>query len=434
MQREVHPISNKSKMQLAFREKLHLAVLLLVLFVFALCVPAVSFSVLLAAFFVLSVPFILNVVLSKSSTKKSLLTVKFILAFITLLGFSVTYFMTVFGYNFIDETTAIRAIVLVNISYIIGYSINFEAVPDKTFNYIYVCLALIGGGVLFVYLSVGNSSTVDIIGRSAPNFWKPGEDPINGPVLDLYSMLGTGIVPIILYGKNQQFNSRRYQIVAIIACLIGVVSMYMSILLQGRKAILSLFVVLLLTTLFKLKSIEKKDTRNLYIFLILFISLVVIIASDSIVSFVIGNFEVFSRFQSEGLESGRYQAWMDIFEAMPKHLMGGRTFVISASYAHNIWLDTFYDGGFLPMTLLVFFHALHVQPMLKILSSRLPETIIILMICVIVPILIGFQGEPVIQASIFYFSTSCCFLGLIMRLSQVADQYNAKTHTDIQKS
>ncbi|WP_373540793.1 hypothetical protein [Chamaesiphon sp.] len=430
MQREANPIVIKSKLRAAFREKLHLIILLGLLFIFSLSIPGISYLVMIVIFVFISLPFIVQTLSNKNRVKRSPIAIKFILSLIVLMGFLVTYFMTIYGYNFVDETTAVRGVILAALSYIVGYSIHFEEIPSKTLNYIYVFLALIGGGIIFVYLSVNSSSLGEILERSAPNFWKPGEDPINGTVLDLYSMLGTGIIPIVFYGKNQQFKSQQYKLVTIISLAIGIISIHMSVLLQGRKAILSLVLVLLMTTLFKLKNVEEKNTRNLYFSIIVFISLLLAIASDTIMSFAVANFEVFNRLQNEGLESGRYQAWFDIFDAMPRHFVGGRAFSISASYAHNIWLDVFYDGGLLPMALLLIFHILHIQPFLKVLSSKLPEPIIILTICVIVPVLMGFQGEPVLQASSFYFSTSCCFLGSIVRLSQVADKYNIDIPSD----
>jgi len=423
MYKKVYQISNRRKQQLIFKDRLKLVTLLTTLFIFALSIPGISYFAIIITFFCLVIP-PLSKILRESITigrkKKTIPAKSFLVALIPLFLFSITYFTAVFGYNLVDETTAIRGVVLINISYIIGYNINFK----QPFNYIYVYLALIAGGVVFVYLSVNSSSVSDIIDRSAPNFWKPGEDPVNGTVLDLYSMLGTGLIPFAFYGKNQLFNSKRYNLTAIACLIVGFMSLYTSILLQGRKAIISLFVILATTTLFKLKSVEKKDVRNFYVFLLIFLSLLLIVTFDTVAGAIFKNFEIFNRLQNEGLESGRYQAWAEILTAMPNHLFGGRAFPISESYAHNIWLDVFYDGGFLPMSLLLIFHILHIKPTLRIVFSNLPETIIILIICAMVPTLIGFQGEPVIQASLFYFATSCCFFGLVMRLSQITDLYD----------
>lgn len=413
------------KKQSPAKESIDLVVLLIALFVFALNIPGISYTVLLVAFVVLVVPLIsktLNIFIHK--TRRTFpFAMKFIVALIPLCLFSLTYFPVVSNYGYIDEITSIRSIILTVAAYITGYSINFKQLPFKPFNYIYVYLALIAGGVIFVFLSVNTSAVPDILNRSASNFWRPEDEPVNGPVLDLYLMLGMSLIPFIFYCKNSLLSYKHYSFIVITCGILGLISLYINVLLQGRKAILSLAVVYIVTTLFKLKNIKKKNTRNAYALLVIFGVMILLITFNSLAEMAIKNFEVFDRFQNEGLESGRYEAWGEILAAMPNNLMGGRSFVISEAYAHNIWLDAFYDGGFLPTILLLFFHALHIKPILKIVSSKLPETLIILVICVMIPTFIGFQGEPVLQASVTYFATSCCFFGAVMRLSDIADLY-----------
>lgn len=417
--------TSRTKRRSPAKETIDLAALLISLFIFALSIPGISYFAILVLFVVLVLPLIsrtLNIYIHK--TRRTFpFAINFIVALIPLCLFSLTYFPTALNYGYIDETTATRAIILTIVAYITGYSINFKNLPDKPFNYIYVYFALIAGGVIFIFLSVNTSDPADILNRSASNFWKPGEDPVNGTALDLYAMLGMSLIPFIFYCKNALLSYKHYKLMVIIGGILGFMSLYTNVLLQGRKAILSLAVVYVVTTLFKLKNIEKKDTRNAYVFFVAFGAMILLIAFNSLAEIAIRNFEVFDRFQNEGLESGRYQAWAEILAAMPNNLMGGRAFPISESYAHNIWLDTFYDAGFLPMILLLFFHALHIKPIIKIVSSKLPETIIVLLICVMIPTFIGFQGEPVLQASLFYFATSCCLFGGVMRLSEIADLY-----------
>jgi hypothetical protein len=407
------------------KENIDLVALLISLFVFALNIPGISYSIIIVAFAVLVIPLIsktLNIFIHKIR-RTFPFAMKFIVALIPLCLFSVTYFPTVFNYGYIDDVTSVRSIILTIAAYIIGYSINFKQLPFKPFNYIYVYLALIAGGVVFVFLSVNTSAVADILNRSASNFWRPEDEPVNGPVLDLYLMLGMSLIPFIFYCKNSLLGHKQYNFIVAVSGGLGLISLYTNILLQGRKAILSLAIVYVIATLFKLKNIKRKNTRHTYTFLVIFGVMGLLLAFNSLSEIAVKNFEVFDRFQNEGLESGRYQAWGEILAAMPNNLMGGRAFVISEAYAHNIWLDAFYDGGFLPTISLLFFHILHIKPIFKIVSSKLPETLVILVICVMIPTLIGFQGEPVLQASITYFATSCFFFGTVMRLSDIADLY-----------
>ncbi len=393
-------------------------VLFLTLFIFALNIPGISFFSLVIALLAL---FVKGHSREKLHKPKTFFTVNFITSYLILLAFTIFYYLTVSSHNLITGDVP-RTILLINISYIVGYSIKVDLEVDKILSYMYIYLALIAGGVAYVFLCVGNSSTYDIIGRSAPDFWKPS-DSVNGPVLDLYSMLGTGIIPFIFYGKSLWNQSKKHRLLMIATVIISLLGLFTTLILQGRKAILSILLAFTFTTLFKLMGMSKKDGRNFYIFLLLLISSLLAATFGSIIEYISVNFDVFTRFKDEGLESGRYQAWLDILESMPTHLTGGRSFPISENFAHNIWLDAFYDGGIVPMLLLITFHTLHIRKLFKVLQSKLPHSIIILIICVMIPVFMGFQGEPVLQASTIYFGITCCFFGLIMRLSQVADEY-----------
>jgi hypothetical protein len=395
-------------------------VLLLTLFIFSLNIPGLSFFAIVTALFAIIIKGF-----SKKSYQKSkrFLSASFLISYLILFAFSLFYYITVYSYNLI-EGDIVRTILISNVAYIVGYSIKPDSSGDRLTNYmIPVYLALIAGGVVYVFLSVVNSSTFDIIGRSAPDIWKPSES-VNGTVLDLYSMLGTSLLTFIFYSKSLWIQSKRYKLLIVIALSISFLASFTTILLQGRKAILSILVAFTLTTLFKLTSISKKDGRNFYVFLLLVISSILTTTFGSVIEYIAANFDVFVRFKDEGLDSGRYQAWLDILQSMPTHLTGGRSFPISESFAHNIWLDVFYDGGIVPMILLFIFHCLHIHKIFKVLRSNLPQSIIILNICIMVPIFMGFQGEPVLQASTIYFAMTCCFFGLIMRLSQIADESN----------
>jgi hypothetical protein len=394
-------------------------VLFLTLFIFALNIPGISFLAVVVAFFALIID---NFSQKNRYRPKKKLPKKFLLSYLILFAFSLFYYITISSYNLIEGDVP-RTILLINISYIVGYNIQPDSKMDKLLNYIPIYLALIAGGVLYVFLCIKSSSTFDIISRSAPDVWKPS-DLVNGPVLDLYSMLGTGLVPFMFYSKSLWAQSRKHQLIMVAAVSVSFFALFTTVILQGRKAILSVLVAFTLTALFKLTSMSNRAGRNFYVFLLLSISSIFIATFGSILGYISANFDVFLRFKDEGLDSGRYQAWFDILESMPTHLTGGRSFPISEAFAHNIWLDVFYDGGIGPMILLLIFHILQIQTLIKVVRSNLPQPIIILSICVVVPIFMGFQGEPVLQASTIYFAITCCFFGLIMRLSQIADEYN----------
>jgi hypothetical protein len=398
---------------------------LLLLFVFALNIPLTSFFAVMGAFFTCLLKGLLQKKHKDIDTDKSEIFFSriFLISYSILLIFSVSYFITIFNYNLYEDDVP-RTILLVNVSYLLGYNIKFDPKHDNTLSVLNNYIALIGGGAAFVFLCVVSSPLLDVVGRSIPNIWKSGEAHVNGTVLDLYSMLGTGLLSFIFFCyKKLKLHPGNYKLTLSFACAIAAISSFTTIVLQGRKAILSIALTFMLTIAFRLISLEDRKSRAIYLTLIALGTATIAVASSSIFEFLAKNFDVFARFNDEGLDSGRYQAWADILESMPNHVFGGRSFQISETFAHNIWLDVFYDGGFLPMLLLLGFHVIHIGLAFKVIRSKLPEPIIIFTICSIVPILMGFQGEPVLQASVFYFGITCFLFGSILRLSQVTDRY-----------
>lgn len=348
----------------------------------------------------------------------------FLLASVLLTIFSLFYFEIIYSYEFTDNESSFIYMLTIPMSYVIGYSIDYSRLPYWPFNLVIITLFIIGGGVTFVYLSVGqvnhgSLSEFLITNRRVTSFWGANSEPINGPSLDLYNILGTSLLPVILYGKDNK-NKGIYAIVALLASVTFFLALYSSVALQGRTPIIALITALFITTIFVIAKYKNKNKFIWSLFLTL-IGLFLLANLENILSQGFNYFlnkNLLTRFKTMGFETARYNLWETVLKGVFDYPFGGRKIVITGnSYAHNLWLDVAYDAGLLPMFLLVLFHALHVKLFFKIFRSELPRILIILFMSLGVAFLIGFMGTPVIQASRYYFSTSCFFLGLITRLS-----------------
>jgi hypothetical protein len=366
------------------------------------------------------------------------INIEFCITSFILVLFSITYFPVVIGYGLID-TPLLLAISLPIIGYVIGYSINFVNSPEqieKVFSY--AVFSVIFGGIAFVFLSFiklqGFALISIVANRSLPNFWNPSADSINGPGLDLYVGLAVSLLPYLLYRNNIALKNSDNKRLIIILFLIVILGLSLSISLQGRKALSSVIIAFLFLSLLRfLYSITSKKITIEKLIKIIFtfiIGIGLMFISGYLMEFIYDT-GLFNRFQEEGVDTPRYQLWGEVLDNLPYHLDGGRQFKISGSFAHNLWLDVFYDGGIIPMILLLLFHALHIQPIIKIFFSKKPQNVIYMVSCITVSLLSGFQFEPVIQSSQIFFSISCFFIGLFMKLSQIPDKISRqlKVHT-----
>ncbi len=396
-------VSKKDKKKI-----LRFAFLALAVFVFALNIPKISLLIIFAVFFVSSITWRGEIISD-------------LLVQVSLLGmFSIMYYLIIYNYGFTDLISIIKYPILIMGSYSIGYSISQKNTPDWPHGLVWILLSMATGFVVFSFLSVyaGFSSghSVEILYRSAPGFWTSGES-INGPILGLFASLGLSLAPVLFFGRGQFLGKRHLIVLLTTISFLVAAGVYVNTALQNRSPFIALLVSFVGSVFlyFFIKKHKLKHKIKTVFFISIFLGIVFSLffyrGYDYSQSLLVNRFEV------QGLETGRFTAWMSLLKALPENLGGGRlVYIGELGYVHNLWLDVAYDAGILPVIFLLIFHAVHLKSLVALVHSRLPILPLLVILCLGVSILVGFMVEPVIQGSVMYFSATCFFFGLVRRL------------------
>jgi len=389
-------------------------ILLLVLFVFGLNIPKVSTLVIFLFFYITLIKW-------NDINKKD-----FVIQSFLLFMFSFMYYLIIYDYGFIELRGAIKNILMIQSCYTIGYSINRKNTYNWPYGLIWFILSIVAGFVAFSFLSVyynlaNYGYNVLVNRREAISFWnQAGGDPTNAPALGLFASPGLCLAPLLFFGKDQLMKKSHCFLITIIVLLLFISGFYVNIFLQNRSP----FVALLLSFIFSaFIYFFMKGSKLSYKIKTLF--LIVIIFSISYYLFVNNiydytKFPIIKRFEVMGLKTGRYESWKYMIRALLNftNINGGRiAYIGGLSYVHNLWLDVAYNAGILPLIFLLIFHVNHLKSFIIIIRARLPLPVTITIITVSISILAGFMVEPIMDASVMYFSATCFLLGLIRRLS-----------------
>jgi len=339
-----------------------------------------------------------------------------------LLIFSLTYYVTMYFYDFKDLTDVIINPLFITSAYALGFSITRTNTPDWPSGLVWIVLAMVSGFVAFSFLSVYTAMSsghgTDILFRSAPNYWKASES-INGPILGLFASLGLSLAPVLFLSTGEPFPGRRRLVllIAAVSLLVGA-GLYVNVSLQNRSPFVALLLSFLLSAYyyFFIRRISPKHKARTVMSMILFLCVAAYLFVSS--GYDYSQFSLVGRFEVKGLETDRFGAWMYMLRALPDNLAGGRVVYIgNIDYVHDLWLDVVYDAGIIPVIFLLLFHALHVKSFADVFRADIPLLLALVILSVSVSFLVGFIGEPVLQGSVIYFSASCFLLGLVSRLS-----------------
>ncbi|MBO1057642.1 MAG: hypothetical protein HEQ27_14410 [Dolichospermum sp. JUN01] len=312
-----------------------------------------------------------------------------------------------------------------------GICLDFKKMPFFPFNLVALNLSLFSGGIIWVFLSVAqyNKWNFSIIGiaiesRAVPTIWKGGIDFVNGPSLDIFSYLGVSLIGLLIsiVSTSSIGNFRKLILFMGILLLIWM-SVYSSISLGARTPIIVFLVSLLTTFMFTNFSTKASKAKTIRIIIYFCMGFIAFFAS----SFLVENFYEFinslldlgigGRLASEGLDTPRYEIWQQVITQIPDFPWGGRYMIISASYAHNIWLDQMYDAGILAMLLLLIFHIVQIPIIVQFFRLELPIILDLFVLCTLVAFMAAFIQAPVIQANPVYFGISCFFFGSVARFT-----------------
>ncbi len=401
-------IQNKQK-TIKIKRSFKFAILLLIFFIFGLDVPRISTLAIFLLFYITLIKW-------NDINKKD-----FIIQSFLLLMFSFTYYLIIYDYGFIELWSAIKNVLMIQFCYTLGYSINRKNTYNWPYNLIWIILSIVAGFVVFSFLSVYSEYGYNelIIQREATPLWA-GEDPINAPVLGLFASPGLCLAPLLFFGKDQLMKKSHSFLIAIIVLLLFIGGFYVNFFLQNRSPFVALVLSSISSTFIYF---FMKGSKLSYKIKTLF--LIVIIFSISYHLFVNNiydytRFPIIERFMIIGIKTDRYESWKYMIRALLNftNISGGRiAYIGGLSYAHNLWLDIAYSAGILPLIFLLIFHANHLKNFIIIVRAKLPLPLTITIITVSISILVGFMVEPIMDASVTYFSATCFLLGLIRRLS-----------------
>lgn len=355
------------------------------------------------------------------------------ISIVSLILFVVINYYQLYSYGLDSEKGPGRffiEIVTIILLFLTGICLDFKKMPFFPFNIVALNLSLFSGGIIWVFLSVAqyNQWNFSLIGiaiesRKVPTFWG-GNDFINGPSLDIFSYLGLSLIGLLVaIVSTLSLGNFRKLILFIGIFFLIFMSGYSSISLGARTPIIVFLVSLLTTFMFTNFSTKASKAKTIRIIIYFSMGFIAFFAS----SFLVENFYEFinslldlgigSRLASQGLETPRYELWQQVITQIPDFPWGGRSMIISAFYAHNIWLDQMYDAGILAMLLLLTFHIVQIPIIVRLFRLELPIMIDLFVLCTLVAFMAAFIQAPVMQANPVYFGISCFFFGSLARFT-----------------
>ncbi|OBQ41737.1 MAG: hypothetical protein AN485_01350 [Anabaena sp. MDT14b] len=409
------------------KDKLKFVALCLNLFIISLSLPTIS------TLFVLFLPLVLKFFGYLRIPKYLLKSASISISIVSLILFVIINYYQLYSYGLDSQKGTgmfIIEIVTIILLFLTGICLDFKKMPFSPFNLVALNLSLFSGGIIWVFLSVAqyNQWNFSLIGiaiesRKVPTLWK-GDDFINGPSLDIFSYLGVSLIGLLIsIVSTPSIGNFRKLILFIGILFLILMSVYSSISLGARTPIIVFLVSLLTIFMFTNFSTKASKAKTIRIMIYFCMGFIAFFAS----SFLFENFYEFinslldlgigSRFASKGLETSRYEIWQQVITQIPDFPWGGRSMIISAPYAHNIWLDQMYDAGILAMLLLLTFHIVQIPILVRFFRLDMLIKVHLFVLCTVVAFMAAFMQAPVIQANPVYFGISCFFFGSVSRFT-----------------
>jgi hypothetical protein len=362
---------------------------------------------------------------------------KYLFSLLALVLFASSYFFNLQAYqiNNVENTST----VLVNIArlivyYILGTCLNLSKLPYYPYNLTFIFISLLGSSTTFLFLCVTKVNfaalsyfTVNEV--NIPNFW--GGEDLHIRNVDMFNSLTIGLFPVLLYGKNRLNNFfNAYHFIFIPLSVFCLLSAYSILALRGRNPILVFITSLSIATIVTLASTGRYKLRNFFIFASVIFLIIILLSPDDLWSLFL-NQGLLTRFQSEGLESTRYEIWMAVLKNIFEYPLGGKQYNLPTGqlWAHNLWLDTVYETGITPLILLLLFQALHIKPLYRVLSSNLPPMVYFTITGISIGFSLTFIIQPIMAASVSYFAIFCFFVGIIKRLADDLEKQEVQKKT-----
>lgn len=409
------------------KDKLKFVALCLNLFIIGLMIPTIS------TLFILFLPLVLKFFGYLRIPKYLLKSASISISIVSLILFVIINYYQLYSYG-LDfgkgPGSFFMQMVIIILLFLTGICLDFKKMPFFPFNLVALNLSLFSGGIIWVFLSVAqyNKWNFSLIGiaianRKVPTFWR-GDDFINGPSLDIFSYLGLSLIGLLVaIVSTPSLGNFRKLILFIGILFLILMSGYSSISLGARTPIIVFLVSLLTTFMFTNFSTKASKAKTIRIMIYFCMGFIAFFASsflfENVYEFIniLLDLGIGSRLVSEGMETPRYEIWQQVITQIPDFPWGGRSMIISAPYAHNIWLDQMYDAGILAMLLLLTFHIVQIPIIVRFFRLDMLTIEGLFVLCTLVAFMAAFIQAPVMQANPVYFGISCFFFGSVARFT-----------------
>ena len=329
------------------------------------------------------------------------------LQIVVLVFFTVSYY-GIAGYHEIGPNQINKSLLLFVMVYIIGLSINLN-----NYKITHILLSLIFGLSLFVFASVyftyfTENITRALADRDVINIWS-GEI-LNSPIFGAYTLLALSLLPTVF------LSILKVKMKLFIMTLI-LMSIMALVLFQSRGPFIS-SVIIYMFSFFYLKYIFQINLFQIksLIFIFLFFTIFIYYAEDGLF-FVEAIDAYLELIENKGMDSGRYYAWMMGLQSLFSYPLGGREYDIGGlSHVHNMYLDIHYTSGLLPLSFLFMFMASHLKSFLVLIRKGEVKDKLFL-VCFGLGLLLPTFFEPIMEASITFFSFLVFYLALLKNYS-----------------
>jgi hypothetical protein len=341
------------------------------------------------------------------------------LALLLLFAVSFYAFSTIHGITTLRE--ALLNTFAMTGAYALGYSAGPKSAEEVRRTLPAALLFMVLGFACFSFLSVysflQSSGLLEIAARNAPSFWDGAE--INAPGYGANASLAMCLLPVIFLARGEGCRGFSYWPVAAVIWIMFAAGVFVNAALQNRTPFLATAASFFLCSAlywYRHRSEPSRVGKKLALPMLL----VVLLACWLAATIDPEQFTLLSRFSEHRLDSPRFETWKKLLGAVNQNLLGGRSVRLELAYVHNLWLDVFWDAGVVPFIFLVAFHLKHLSCFRAIVKSQLPQMAQLMIVAVATSFVMNFMQEPTLSASIPYFSCSCFFLGLVLRVSEVA--------------
>lgn len=322
-----------------------------------------------------------------------------------LLLFSLAYAMMVimhgnYGSGFILISYLIAPVAFYRFGKWLMTTFRDDDVRQKLFLAIVLCYSL----TLFL-LTVKDTAVVGVVNVSRVMLEDVGDSSsLAATLYGLMASIGIGCISCI-------FAKRQPIILRLSFIILAFFSLFVVIHLVNRTGLVVFFSCLIVSMLVVTKL---KVTKMIPLMILVFI------LGLFLVKYGVINEEILTAYLDREISStanayelgGRSDIWLDALQKFVTHPFGWPR----VEYAHNLWLDIARVGGWLP---LLFFMLATIAWIKN--SSRLikrPTTFILLLFSINIAMLIASFVEPVIDASMLFFSIMMMFWGCTTGVSQ----------------